>query len=184
MVRRNLPLGLSLWITVGWLLLSGGTDAQQAVRLSLSHPAPYFILPTWDGKVLKSTSLKGQVVLLDFFQTWCPDCQETFPKLQKLYEKHKDKGFAVVGISHDKDGAKAIEPFAKKFEITFPLLMGDTSIAISYIGISPQKPSFRIPYIFLIDRKGNIVGQYEEGTNKEAIDIPFLEEQVKKLLTE
>ena len=146
--------------------------------------APYFILPTWDGKVLKSTSLKGQVVLLDFFQTWCPDCQETSPKLQKMYEQYKDNGLAVIGISHDKDPAKSIEPFVKKYGITFPILLGDLSVAISYIGVSPQKPSFHIPYLVLVDRKGNIVGEYEQGIQKEATDIPILEERIKKLLAE
>lgn len=146
--------------------------------------APYFILPTWDGKVLRSTSLKGQVVLLDFFQTWCPDCQETSPKLQKLYEQYKDRGLAVIGISHDKDATKSIEPFVKKYGITYPILLGDLSIAISYIGVTPQKPSFHIPYVVLIDRKGNIVGEYEQGIHKEATDIPALEEHIKKLMAE
>lgn len=146
--------------------------------------APYFILPTWDGKVLKSTSLKGQVLLLDFFQTWCPDCQETSPKLQKLYEQYKDRGLAVVGISHDKDAAKSIEPFVKKYSITYPILLGDLSIAISYIGVTPQKPSFHIPYVVLVDRKGNIVGEYEQGIHKEATDTPLLEGRIKKLLAE
>ena len=90
----------------------------------------------------------------------------------------------MVGISHDKEGAKAVEPFVKKYGITFPVLIGDLSIAVSYIGITPQKPSFRIPYIFLIDRKGNIVGQYEEGTHKEAMDAAFLENRIKTLMTE
>ena len=146
--------------------------------------APYFILPTWDGKVLRSTSLKGQVVLLDFFQSWCPDCQDTSPKLQKLYEQYKDKSLAVIGISHDKDGAKSIEPFVKKYGITYPVLLGDLSIAINYIGVTPQKPSFQIPYIVLIDRKGNIAGEYEQGIHKEATDIPLLEGRIKKLLAE
>ena len=146
--------------------------------------APYFVLPTWDGKVIKSSSLKGQVVLIDFFQTWCPDCQQTSPKFQKLYEEYKEKGLAVIGISHDKDGAKSIEPFIKKYGITYPILLGDLSIAISYIGVNPQKLSFQIPYVVLVDRKGNIVGEYEQGIHKEATDVPLLEVRVKKLLAE
>jgi peroxiredoxin len=169
-------------LVAGLLWISIVVVAQESGRVP--RPAPYFILPTWDGKVLKSTSLKGQVVLLDFFQTWCPDCRETSPKLQKLYERYKDQGFTIVGISHDKDGAAAIGPFVRKYGLTYPVVMGDHSVAISYIGITPQKPSFRIPYVFLIDRKGNIVGEYEEGTHKEALDIPFLDGRVKMLLAE
>jgi peroxiredoxin len=139
-------------------------------------------LPTWDGKIVKSSNLKGQVIVLEFFQTWCPDCQKASPQLEKLYERYKDQGLSVVGISHDKEGAKAIEPFIKKYGISYPVAIGDLSIAVNYIGITPEKPTFRIPYIVLIDRKGYIVGEYEEGTHKEAMDAKLLEEQIKKLL--
>jgi peroxiredoxin len=146
------------------------------------RPAPYFILPTWDGKIVKLSNLKGQVIVLEFFQTWCPDCQKASPGLEKLFKQYKDQGLSVVGISHDKEGAKAIEPFIKKYGITYPVAIGDLSIAVNYIGITPEKPTFRIPYIVLIDRKGNIVGEYEEGTHKEAMDAKLLEEQIKKYL--
>lgn len=182
MTKSAFLRSLFVLLVAGLLGISCVVIAQESEKTP--RPAPYFILPTWDGKVLKSTSLKGRVVLLEFFQTWCPDCQQTTPKLQNLFEQYKDQGFTVVGISHDKDGATVIGPFVKKYGLTYPLLIGDLSVAISYIGITPQNPSFRIPYVFLIDRKGNIVGAYEEGTHKEATDIPFLEGKVKKLLAE
>ena len=146
------------------------------------RPAPDFVLPTIDGKVLKSASLKGRVIVLDFFQTWCPDCQQTSPELEKLFKRYKDQGLIIVGISHDKEGAKVVEPFVKKYGLTYPVLIGDLSIAVSYIGITPEKPNFNIPYVILIDRKGNIVGEYQEGIHKEAMDIKLLEERIKKLL--
>jgi peroxiredoxin len=171
---------LALFLLPGLLLIASVLPAQEKPKGL--RPAPYFILPTWDGKIVKSSNLKGQVIVLEFFQTWCPDCQKASPQLEKLYERYKDQGLSVVGISHDKEGAKAIEPFIKKFGITYPVAIGDLSIAVNYIGITPEKPTFRIPYIFLIDRKGNIVGAYEEGTHKEAMDAKLLEEQIKKLL--
>lgn len=146
------------------------------------RPAPYFILPTWDGKIIKSSGLRGKVVLLDFFQTWCPDCQKSTRGLVKLYQKYKDQGFVVIGISHDREGAKVVEPFVKEYEIPYPVLIGDLSIAISYLGVSREQPQFRIPYLILIDRDGNIAGRYEEGKNPEATDLDLLEESVKKML--
>ena len=175
-MRRTLGIVLLL-LTSAVICVAQGSSQTPRV-------APYFILPTWDGKVLKSTNLKGQVVLLEFFQTWCPDCQETSPKLQKLFEHYKDRGLAVIGISHDKDGAKSIEPFIKKYGITYPILLGDLSIAINYIEVTPQKPSFQIPFVVLVDRKGNIAGEYEQGIHKEATDVPLLEGRIKKLLAE
>jgi|WetSurMetagenome_2_1015567.scaffolds.fasta_scaffold132861_2 peroxiredoxin len=171
------------------ILMSGGCfplGAQtQTFQVAFKKPGPLFILPTYDGKVVKSSTLKGKVILLEFFQTWCPDCQKSAPVLQSLYQKYKDQGFVVVGISHDKEREKAVEPFVKKYNLGYPVCLGDLSIAINYIsGFSPEKPSFRIPYLVFIDRTGMIVGQYEEGKNPEATDPPFIEKEIQRLLKE
>jgi peroxiredoxin len=163
--------------------LSGALCLSARESLKIPRPAPMFVLPTWDGKVLKSASLKGQVVVLEFFQTWCPDCQQTSPQLEKIYRKYKDQGLTVVGISHDGQGVKAVEPFVKKYDLTYPVVLGDLSIAINYVGITREdRDGFHIPYVVLIDRKGNIVAQYEEGIDKEATDIGGLELKIKALL--
>ena len=174
--RRVNFLLATLWVS-GALCLSAREN------LKIPRPAPMFVLPTWDDKVLKSASLKGQVVVLEFFQTWCPDCQQSSPQLEKIYRKYKDQGFTVVGISHDGLGVKAVEPFVKKYDLTYPVLLGDLSIAINYVGITREdKDGFHIPYFVLIDRKGNIVAQYEEGVDKEATDIGRLELKIRALL--
>lgn len=148
-----------------------------------AQPAPYFILPTWDGNTLRSSSLKGKVVVLDFFQTWCPDCQKSGVELEKLYQKYKDQGLIVVGISHDREKSAVIAPHLKKYNLTYPVLLGDISVVLSYIpGVTPQAPKFNIPYIVLIDRNGNIAGRFQQGHEKEAMDINLLEERIKKLL--
>jgi peroxiredoxin len=173
-LRLNLLLMVSLWLFV--------TQLPARENLKIPRPAPVFILPSWDGKVLKSASLKGQVVVLEFLQSWCPDCQKTSPELERIYRKYKDQGLTVVGISHDGEGRKAVEPFVKKYDLTYPVLLGDLSIAINYIGITREDASFHIPYLILIDRQGTIVAQYEEGVNPEATNIPRLELRIKKLL--
>jgi peroxiredoxin len=177
---------LGLWLTagiLGVLLASGSLPILQAQdQLEPKRQAEPFILPTWDGKVLKSSQLKGQVIMLEFFQTSCPDCQEDTPELERLYKQYKKRGFTVVGISHDRAGAKVVGPFVTKYNLTYPVVIGDLSIAVSYIGITPSNPSFRIPYIVLIDRKGFIVGQFEQGKDKEATDPKLLEALIQKLL--
>jgi len=177
---------LSLWLTawiLGVLLASVSLPILQAQeQLEPKRQAEPFILPTWDGKVLKSSQLKGQVIMLEFFQTSCPGCQEDAPELERLYKQYKKRGFTVVGISHDRAGAKVVGPFVTKYNLTYPVVIGDLSIAVSYIGITPSNPSFRIPYIVLIDRKGVIVGQFEQGKDKEATDPKLLEARIQKLL--
>jgi peroxiredoxin len=168
------------FLVLGSLLFVSSLPGRE--NLKIPRPAPYFVLPTADGKVLKSESLKGQVVVLEFFQSWCPDCQKTSPELEKIYRKYKSQGLIVVGISHDGEGLKAVGPFVKKYELTYPVLLGDLSITINYIGITREDPSFHIPYIILIDRAGNIVAQYEEGIRPEAMNMQLLEPRIKKLL--
>jgi hypothetical protein len=87
----------------------------------------------------------------------------------------------VVGISHDKEKADVVGPYVKKYGL-IPVLLGDLSIAVNYIGVTPEKPKFSIPYVVLIDRSRTIQGQFEEGHQKEATDIELLEERIKKLL--
>ncbi|MCI0626702.1 MAG: TlpA family protein disulfide reductase [Acidobacteria bacterium] len=167
---------LTLVSLVCFVPQAGGQQA------TITQPAPYFILPTWDGNTLRSSSLKGKVVLLEFFQTWCPDCQKSGVELEKLYNKYRERGLVVVGISHDKEKATVVAPYLKKYGLTYPVLLGDLSVAVNYLGITPQQPKFNIPYIVLIDRQGNIAGRFQEGHQKEATDIQLLEERIKKLL--
>lgn len=151
--------------------------------VTVKQPAPYFILPTWDGNTLRSTSLKGKVVVLDFFQTWCPDCQKSAVELEKLYKKYKDQGLIVVGISHDREKSAVVAPYVKQYNLTYPILLGDVSVALNYIpGMTPQTPKFNIPYLVLIDREGNVAGRFQQGHEKEATDSNLLEVQIKKLL--
>lgn len=161
-------------------LQAGG---QENIIVEVKLPAPYFILPTWDGNTLRSTSLKGKVVVLEFFQTWCPDCQKSGVELEKLYQKYKDRGVVVVGISHDREKSAVVAPYLKKYNLTYPVLLGDISVVLNYIpGVTPQSPKFNIPYVVLIDREGNIDGRFQQGHEKEATDIEQLEERIKKLL--
>jgi thiol-disulfide isomerase/thioredoxin len=185
--RKTIPVK-KIQLFIGLFLLYCTSLAGQTVKVPLQVvPASPFILPAVDGQVLKSSSLKGKVVLLEFFQTWCPDCKKAAPQMEALYQKYKDQGFVAVGVSHDQLSlpdasarAKVVEPFVKNYNITYPILLGDYSIGMNYI----QKPSFHIPYLVFIDRKGNIVGRYEEGKDKEATDFVFIENQIKQLLAE
>ena len=90
----------------------------------------------------------------------------------------------MIGVSFDKplapaaERAKAVEPFIKQHGLTYPILLGDASIWSNYI----QKPGFSSPFVVFIDRKGWVVGQYEEGDDHKVHDSDFLENEVKLLL--
>jgi thiol-disulfide isomerase/thioredoxin len=100
-------------------------------------------------RVVSLSSLKGKVVLLDFWATWCGPCRISIPGIQKLYEKNHAKGFEVLGVSSDQD-ASAIPGFLREMNMTYPAGVPVSLDQVQYY------VSGSIPQMVLVDRKGNI----------------------------
>ena len=111
--------------------------------------APDFSLKTLEGQEMTLASLKGKVVLIDFWATWCGPCRESIPHLVDLYKKYREKGFEVIGVSVDKDAAEMVRRFTKSMDIPYPILIGSEEVTRSYAVTA-------LPTTFLIDREGNI----------------------------
>ena len=142
--------------------------------VGIGGKAPDFTLKNLKDENFSFRSLKGKVVLLDFWATWCYPCRVEIPHFVELYEKYHSKGFEVVGIALDKDGADVVRPFAEKEGISYTVVIGDTDVAEDYGGIRA------IPTTFVIDKNGTIYSKYV-GVPK---DMGVFEEDVKKLLGE
>jgi peroxiredoxin len=111
-----------------------------------------FTLPDLQGNSVRLSDLKGNVVLLNFFATWCPPCREEMPSLEELYLTYRNKGFVVLGVSNDAQGKKVVEPFIKKYESTFPVVLDSKS------EVSRQYLVRGLPTTYLLDRQGRIAG--------------------------
>jgi len=97
--------------------------------------APDFTLPNMYGKSVRLDEYKGQVVLLNFWATWCKDCAKEMPEFEKLYQAYEEDGLSVLAIALDKEGRLAVEAFLKKrnLKLTFPILLdSDGRIARAY----------------------------------------------------
>ena len=137
----------------------------------LSGGAPDFTLPAVDGSMVSMSDYSGKVILVDFWATWCPPCQEMIPVLSKLHKKYSEKGLVILGVSLDKDGLGVLGTFVHENMIPYKVVMGDNRISNAFGGVSS------IPTLYMVDREGRLVRKL---TGYHSYDQ--LEEQVKKYL--
>ncbi len=115
----------------------------------INEPAQDFELSAIDGRKVKLSELKGKVILIDFWTTWCVPCGEAIPVLNKLYEKYKAQGLEILYISADEEiDLPKIIPFAQKHQINFPVLFDN--------GVKQTYKVAGFPTVIFIDRKGKI----------------------------
>ncbi len=142
---RGLRVGL-----LSFALLFAGLAPTPAE--AVGEAAPGFTLRDINAKNVSLSDFKGQVVLLQFWATWCGPCQAEMPSLQKFYTELKDKGFTVLSISIDDARASSmVKPLIMKNRYTFPVLL-DTQTTV----VAQYNPGKQIPYSVLIDREGRI----------------------------
>lgn len=140
----------------------------------MKQPAPDFTLKSYSGKNLKLSEYRGQVVLLNFWASWCGPCRQEMPLLDSLHAKYKSLGFTVLGVNVEEDSAKAVGVL-KKNKLTFPILF-DTENKVSKLYDISAMPS-----TVIIDRDG--VMRYLHQGYKPG-DENVYKDVVKKLLQE
>lgn len=112
--------------------------------------APDVAFTTLDGERVALEDLRGQVVLVNFWATWCRPCRLEMPGFQKLYRDKMDQGFTVVGVATDRGGRSAIDAFLREHGIEYPVALETRDTNLAFGGVSA------IPTSFLIDRDGVI----------------------------
>ena len=134
--------------------------------------APNIELKNPEGKVISLSSLKGNVVLIDFWASWCAPCRKEMSNVVKLYNQYKDKGFTVYSVSLDED-PKAWKEAIKADGMTWPNHVSDLS---GWKSPMPQLYGFQgIPYTVLVDKDGKIL---ETGLRGKS-----LEQKLKELFS-
>ena len=141
------------------------------------RPAPASVVEMLEGGDKALGDLKGNVVLVDFWATWCEPCLETMPWLQELYSTHSAKGFDVMGVSidEDKDRVKKIKKMVDKLDISYPIFVDAKETPAWY-----QFKVKAIPAMYLLDGESQIVAQWTGKIDYEEVEKEVLQRLEKK----
>ena len=129
---------------------------------------PSVEIETITGQKLNLSDLKGKIVLINFWATWCPPCREEMPYFEEIYRRYREKGFTIIAVSVDAN-ENFVKDFVKDYDISFPVSMDKEGLSDMF-GVSS------LPMSFLYDESGKLI--------KRKIGAYFsLEEDLKELLS-
>jgi thiol-disulfide isomerase/thioredoxin len=148
----------SIFILV--ILLGCGKSSQK------KNPRPGFDfdLPDLNGKIVSLEDFKGKVLVINFWATWCPPCEEDMPKLNQLQKRYKNEGLVVIGIALDKDSLNLVEPFVREKRIGYPILRGNEEV------LGTVEDFSGVPTTLIVDPKGDIKKKYDGSFDKDDLE--------------
>ncbi len=123
--------------------------ALPVVAAAPSGPAPQFTLPAKAGGEVSLAQYKGQVVMINFWASWCGPCRQEMPLLEDIYKKYNKLGFTLIGVNVEPD-SKAADEWLKQTPVTFPVLYDKASKVSEAFSVAGM------PTTVIIDRKGNV----------------------------
>lgn len=165
---RHLLVAFALGLT----LLAGALPAQAVV--TVQSAAPDFTLQTAEGRNLRLQEQRGQVVMVNFWATWCGPCRQEMPHLNRLYGKYQASGFTLLGVNVDDDPRQAVAA-AARLGLKFPVLLDADKAVIKRYDIGSM------PASVLIDRDGRV--RYLHRGYREGMEDAY-EQQIRELVKE
>jgi peroxiredoxin len=152
---------------IAFVVVLGAVIALQVAQRGprTGYAAVDFTLPDLAGAPQKLSDLRGKIVFLNLWATWCPPCRAEMPSMQALYERLKDRDFAMVAVAEDTDAA-AVASFVKELGLTFPVLLDTENHLPARLGVTG------FPETFVIDRDGQVIKHVigpDEWTDPEVI---------------
>ena len=147
---------------------------QSVTAAEINGKAPNFTLKSQTGKNLKLSEFRGQVVMINFWASWCAPCRQEMPLLEALYKKYKPLGFTILGVNVEQDTSKA-KSLLKGIRVSFPVLFDNTNEVSKLYRVAAM------PTTVIIDRDGNM--RYLHQGYKPGYEKDY-QEQVRTLARE
>jgi cytochrome c biogenesis protein CcmG/thiol:disulfide interchange protein DsbE len=164
----------------GWLKVSGAPNGKSAAADPSRPDEPAVTFKNLDGLDVSLASLKGKVVIVNFWATWCEPCRVEIPWMIGFQQKYADKGFTILGVAMDEEGKSVVQPYVQKTQfdvdghsatMNYPIVLGNDELAEKFGGL------IGFPTTIVISRDGKIqkryIGLADEGD---------LEKEIKGLL--
>jgi peroxiredoxin len=149
-----------LFSLVGYALFK---NLNQDKGPQLNDSAPNFELENLKGERVQLKDLRGKVVLVNFWGTWCKPCEKEMPAIQAAYDKYRNQGFEVLAINIQESDF-LVNKYTQQRNLTFPVLLDKTG------SIKDEYNVYKIPSSFFIDKKGKIVKLYEGEMDEDKFD--------------
>ena len=178
--RWEIVMIISLLAGIMWTVFSRVPSAIGAPLSSSPSPregflAPDFTLETLQGEKITLSHLRGKIVVVNFWATWCLPCRKETPALEKAYEQYKDSGMVILGVNlTDQDSVSEVESFVQEFKLSYPILLDQDG------NISNLYQIQGLPMTFFINREGIIRTVVVGGPMSET----FIRSKVETLLKE
>lgn len=166
---KSVLKAFSLLVLSVAMVLSPGAFAAK-----VDQNAPEISLPGLDGKTVKLSGLKGQVVMVNFWASWCQPCLTEMPLIEALYNKYKKIGFTVLAVNVDEDPANA-HAMLKEVPVSFPVVLDTKNTSIQEYQVQAM------PSTYMVDRKG-VIREVHRGYK--VGDEAEYENYIRKLLRE
>ena len=163
--RQSVLAGLALIFFAAF----SGKDAQ-VDSAGKGVSAPLFSLAALNGEKIHLADFRGKVVILDFWATWCPPCQEGIPDLNRLYKEYRNDGLVVIGISLDRRGPDEVRRFLDQKGVEYINVMGSEDVFQAYSGLPGFGKIQGIPTAFIIDREGRLQRKFVGLTRKQTFE--------------
>jgi peroxiredoxin len=141
----------------------GATGDQAPEGISEGNRARDFTLETLDGTRVSLKDYRGQVVLINFWATWCPPCRAEIPALETAYRARQDDGFVVLGISVE-ESRDTVWPFVGEFAMTYPVLLDEAGRVFQIYRV------LGLPMSVVLDREGVIQARHVGFLSAEQLD--------------
>lgn len=139
-------------VVTGVLLLSGCPGGPPPSSVAIGEQAPEFTLPNMEGEQVSLSDFRGQVVVINFWATWCPPCREEKPTMEQLYQQKKDDGLVILAVNVEENPHQVVSQYLLQHSYSFPILLDGIKAEVQGLyGV------FRYPESYIIDRDGTVV---------------------------